>query len=382
MRVLYLSHGNIPSKWAHTFQVMKMAEALAARVERLELVTARSWLPSRVNRIDLHRWYGVSPSLRVVRLPVHAHLRGEYFACDESPRFDAAAAWYARLKRPDLVYTRSITAAARCAAAGLATILESHLPGDAPRLAELRAAARLPALRCLVTVTDALREDWIAEGVPAGKIRVWPDAVDLERFRDLPAPEAARATLGSAREGSLAVYCGHFYEAKGVPCLIEAARRLPKVRFELVGGWPADIARLRESARDCESLRFAGFVANAQVPLHLAAADVLVLPNSGRFPQARTTSPLKLFEYMAARRPIVATRIPALAGLLRHAENAWLVTPDSAQALADGIERVLADPGLAQRLAERAWRDVQHYTWERRATELLEAAGATSRSRP
>jgi len=85
---------------------------------------------------------------------------------------------------------------------------------------------------------------------------------------------------------------------------------------------------------------------------------------------------------MAARRPIVATRIPALAGLLRHAENAWLVTPDSAQALADGIERVLADPGLARRLAERAWRDVQHYTWERRATELLEAAGATSRSRP
>lgn len=380
MRVLYLSHGNIPSKWAHTFQAMKMAEALAARVEHLELVTARSVLPSRVNRVDLHHWYGVSASLRVVRLPVHANLHGECFTSDENPRFDVAAAWYARLKRPDLVYTRSIAAATCCAAAGLATILESHLPGDAPRLAELRAAARLPALRCLVTVTDALREDWIAADVPAAKIRVWPDAVDLERFRDLPEPEAARATLGVAREGSLAVYCGHFYEAKGVPCLIEAARRLPKLRFELVGGWPADIARLRESARDCESLRFAGFVANTQVPMRLAAADVLVLPNSGRFPQARTTSPLKLFEYMAARRPIVATRIPALAGLLRHGENAWLVTPDSAQALADGIERVLADPGLAQRLAEQAWRDVQHYTWERRAAELLEAADAADRS--
>jgi len=382
VRVLYLSHGNIPSKWAHTFQVMKMAEALAARVARLELVTARSLLPSRVNAVDLRRWYGVGESLRIVRLPVHLRLSGECFTCDESPRFDAAAAWYARWRRPDLVYTRSIGAAARCAAAGLATLLESHLPAGAPRLAALRDTARLPALLGLVTVTEALREDWIDAGVPAGKIQVWPDAVDLARFRPQPSPAEARAALGSSREGALAVYCGHFYEHKGVACLIEAARRLPKVRFELVGGWPADIARLRESAHDCETLRFAGFVPNERVPLRLAAADVLVLPNSARFPQARTTSPLKLFEYMAARRPIVATRIPALAGLLRHGENAWLVAPDSAEALADGIERVLAEPELAQRLAEQAWRDVQHYTWERRAADVLDAAVAARERLP
>jgi glycosyltransferase involved in cell wall biosynthesis len=104
---------------------------------------------------------------------------------------------------------------------------------------------------------------------------------------------------------------------------------------------------------------------------------VLVLPNSARFPQARTTSPLKLFEYMAARRPIVATRIPALAGLLRHGENAWLVAPDSAEALAEGIESVLASPAVGERLAEQAWRDVQHYTWKRRAADILAANDGT-----
>ena len=127
-----------------------------------------------------------------------------------------------------------------------------------------------------------------------------------------------------------------------------------------MGGWPEDIERLRERARGCETVRFEGFVANSRVPGYLAAADVLVLPNSGRFPQARTTSPLKLFEYMASRRPIVATRIPALAGLLRHGENAWLVSPDCAESLAEGILRVIDDrrargsasrPGLARRAA-------------------------------
>jgi glycosyltransferase involved in cell wall biosynthesis len=376
VKVLYLSPGNLPSKWAHTFQVVKMAEALAAQVERLELVTARSLLPSRINRIDLHGWYGVSPQLRIVRLPVHARLRGECFSHDASPRFDFVAAWYARLRRPDLVYSRSIPAAERCAASGLATIVESHIPVGHPQFAQLRAAADHTALRRLVTVSEVLREEWIAAGLPAAKISVWPDAVDLERFEHSPPLPAARDALRLPREGALAVYCGHFYDEKGVPTLVDAARLLRKATVQLVGGWPADIERMRERAQGCETLRCCGFVENARVPLHLAAADVLVLPNSARFPQARTTSPLKLFEYMAARRPIVATRIPALAGLLRHGENAWLVAPDSAEALAEGIESVLASPALAERLAEQAWRDVQNYTWKRRAADVLATLAA------
>jgi glycosyltransferase involved in cell wall biosynthesis len=354
---------------------MKMAEALAPHFERFELLTARSLLPGRVNRVDLQRWYGLRRRLRVVRLPVHARWPAECFTQEASPRFDRAAVWYARLRRPALVYSRSIAAGERCAASGLPTIVEAHTPRGHPQLARLREATAHPALRCLVTVTEALREEWTAAGIPAGKIRVWPDAVDLERFAGLPPAAAARSALGVPAEGALAVYCGHFYDAKGVPCLVDAARLLPKVTVELVGGWPADLARMRERAGGCETLRFAGFVANERVPLHLAAADVLVLPNSARSPEARTTSPLKLFEYMAARRPIVATRIPALAGLLRHGENAFLVAPDSPEALARGIESLIAEPSFAARLAEQAWRDVQQYTWKRRAEEILASAG-------
>ncbi len=375
MRCLYLSQGNIPSKWAHSVQAMKMAEALAAEFDELELVTARSLLPSRVNRVDLSAWYGVGPALRVVRLPLHLALRGDCFRASESARFDLAAAWYARRARPDLVYSRSPGAALRCARSGIPSVLESHVSPTPRWLPALRAAAALPALRRLVTVTPALRDDWIAAGLPAEKLCVWPDAVDLERFAAPLAPQAARAQLGLPTGGPLAVYCGHLYAHKGVETLVDAARRLPKLAVDLVGGWPEDIARMRERARGCETLHFAGFVANALVPIRLAAADLLVLPNSARFPQARTTSPLKLFEYMAARRPIVATRIPALAGWLRHGENAWLVAPDSPEALARGIERVLADPELGARLAEAAWRDVQPYTWRRRAAALLGAAG-------
>jgi glycosyltransferase involved in cell wall biosynthesis len=253
---------------------------------------------------------------------------------------------------------------------------------DHPGFGVLRGALAHRAMLAVVTVTPALRDAWVRAGVPAERIRVWPDAVDLERFADPPPAEAARAAIGLPRGAPLAVYCGHLYEEKGAPVLIAAAHLSSKVAVHVVGGWPEDVARLRESARGCASVRFAGFVANSQVPLHLAAADVLVLPNSGRFPQARTTSPLKLFEYMAARRPIVASRIPAFEGLLRHGANAWLVAPDSPEALAEGIEHVLAEPSLGEQLAEQAWRDVQQYTWKRRAAEILaslEGAGGEGR---
>jgi glycosyltransferase involved in cell wall biosynthesis len=242
----------------------------------------------------------------------------------------------------------------------------------------LREIAERPSLRAFVTVTDALRDDWIAAGVPAARIHVWPDAVDLERFQALPPASEARAQLGLTHEGSLVVYCGHFYPAKGVPCLVDAGRLLPKATLLLVGGWPEDIERMRAEARGCETIHFTGFVANERVPLHLAAADVLVLPNSARTREAHTTSPLKLFEYMAARRPIVATRIPAFEGLLRHGANAWLVAPDSPEALAGGIERVLAAPSLAAEIAEQAWRDVQKFTWKRRAAEILASLEAAT----
>lgn len=378
MRVLYISNGNIPSKWAHTFQVMKMAEALAAQVERLDLLTARGLLFDRPNRVDLHGWYGVSPSLRIIRLPTRLRAPADFLTHYDDARFDHAAVWYARLRRPDLVYSRSVGAAAGCVAHGLPTLLETHIHSGMRQLGLLREIADRPALRALVTVTDALRDDWIAADVPAARIHVWPDAVDLERFQALPPVPEARAQLGLPHEGPLVVYCGHFYPAKGVPCLVDAGRLLPKATLLLVGGWPEDIERMRAQARGCETIHFSGFVANERVPLHLAAADVLVLPNSARTREARTTSPLKLFEYMAARRPIVATRVPALEGLLQHGRNAWVVAPDSPEALAAGIERVLADPGLGARLAEQAWQDVQHYTWRRRAADLLALAGSGS----
>ena len=88
------------------------------------------------------------------------------------------------------------------------------------------------------------------------------------------------------------------------------------------------------------------------------------------------TSPLKLFDYMAAGVPIVATDVPALREVLVDGENALLVPPGDPEALAGAIDWILGDPALAERLRRRAFAEVADYTWERRAERIIEAVDA------
>ena len=121
-----------------------------------------------------------------------------------------------------------------------------------------------------------------------------------------------------------------------------------------------------------------GHVPYDQVPGVLAGASVALLPLPDE-PVARLfTSPLKLFDYMAAGVPIVASDLPALREVLRHEENALLARPGDPDAFADAVRRLLADPALAARLGAQARADVHRYSWDARADALLGFLGGGS----
>ena len=176
--------------------------------------------------------------------------------------------------------------------------------------------------------------------------------------------------------GPVVGYAGHLYPWKGPDVLIAAIERLPGVRALVVGGLAgeADLERVRALADRIAPGRvtFAGQVDPPRVAGLLRQADVLVVPNTPGRVSAAYTSPLKLFEYMASGRPIVASDLPALREVLRPDENAVLVEAGDAGSLAAGLARVLGDAALASRLAAQAREDVREWTWARRA-ERIEA---------
>jgi len=82
-------------------------------------------------------------------------------------------------------------------------------------------------------------------------------------------------------------------------------------------------------------------------------------------------SPLKMFEYMAAQRPIIASDLPSIREILNE-NNAVLIKPDSPDDLARGIEQLLKKPDFSAKIAKRAYQDVQRYTWQKRTEKILD----------
>ncbi len=172
-------------------------------------------------------------------------------------------------------------------------------------------------------------------------------------------------------------YAGHLYPWKGVDVLVEALAHVPNVRGLIIGGHEKepDLERVRALAARLGvsgRIEFTGQVPPAAVAARLQEADILTLPNPASAISSHATSPLKLFEYMAAGRAIVASNLPSIGEVLVDDVNAVLVTPGDAGALAAGISRLAADPSRRQRLASAARDGVADYSWDRRA-ERLEA---------
>jgi glycosyltransferase involved in cell wall biosynthesis len=212
---------------------------------------------------------------------------------------------------------------------------------------------------------------------------VSPNGVDLERYARLPSPEEARHGLGLA-EGFTAGYTGHLYAGRGIGLILELARRNPDLRFVLAGGNPAAVEdwRMRAEQYGLSNVALLGFVPNERLPLVQAACEVLLMPYerhiavSGGGDTSETASPMKVFEYMAAGRPVLSSDLPIVRELLNE-ETAVLLPPEDSESWNSALRRLRDDPGRRAGLAARASRAVEAHTWTARARRALEGLEAT-----
>jgi glycosyltransferase involved in cell wall biosynthesis len=171
-------------------------------------------------------------------------------------------------------------------------------------------------------------------------------------------------------------YVGGLSPWKGVDTLVSSMKYLQKSRLIIVGGSPPrDMERLKKLVIENnleDRIIFKGFVPYKSAREYLERARVLVLPNRDYFYNRYFSCNIKLFEYMAAAAPIVASDLPALREILKDGKSAILVKPDDPKALAEGIKKALEDEELSRRIAENAYEDVKQYTWDKRAERILE----------
>jgi PEP-CTERM/exosortase A-associated glycosyltransferase len=220
------------------------------------------------------------------------------------------------------------------------------------------------------TICEGLRHDMVGRGIPADKITVIPNAVDIDSFNvSGQADDALKNKLGLA--GCTVVgFIGSFYAYEGLDLLLDALPRviasLPDVRVLLVGGGPQDAALKAQVARlKLEPyVVFTGRVPHSEVQRYYDLVDVLAYPrHSMRLTELVT--PLKPLEAMAQGRLLVASDVGGHKELIRHGETGMLFKAGSAESLADTLLHVVAKKDLWPHLrragrefveVERNWR--------------------------
>ncbi|MFO7320458.1 MAG: glycosyltransferase family 4 protein [Chloroflexota bacterium] len=391
MKLVYIANIRLPTEKAHGLQIMQNCEAFADAGAKVSL-----WVPWRFNTRAMRKagdpwtFYGVRRNFTLRRLP----------CIDLIPLFPnrtdlpAKLAFYLQLwtftlfvflralgTKANIFYSRdalplvllSLVKPRRCLAYEVHRLAQ---PG-AGRWLQRKALSRCGAI---FPMTNALAEDLARIGADPARMTVAHDGIRASRFANAPTQAEARARLGWPEDAFIVGYVGRLQTLamdKGVGNLVRALAQVEGASLAIVGG-PREIVetlrgRWERLGMPPENFFYAGQVAPDAVPVFLSAFDVCAMP----FPQqehfARHASPLKLFEYMASRRPIVASDLPAFAEVVRDGVNALLVPPDDIDALAEAICRLRDNPGLRQFLGDAAHKRVlARYTWDRRAQLILD----------
>jgi glycosyltransferase involved in cell wall biosynthesis len=410
MKMLYISNARLPSPMAHGLQIIQNCEAFADTSIEDEPVEVTLWVPhtSRSESVDdLWAFYGVKRNFQLRRLPCMdlLHLTGtdsflyRLLFYLQYGSFSLVVLIASLFTAVDVIYSRdplivALIGSIRRFRPRRMLIYEVHQFATASIGRRIQRWA-LTLSDLAVAITEPLRDKLQALQVDCSSptpIIVAHDGIRRARFESLPTQGEARKQIGTHQDVFVVGYVGRLQTlgmSKGLDTLIDAISRLQDrgLRLLVVGG-PEDTvvdyrAQWQAHGLSSEYFIYAGQVAAEAVPVYLAACDVLAMPLPFTEHFAQFSSPMKLFEYMAAGASgaaILATDLPSWSDVVQDGVHALLVPPSDSAAMAAALKRLRDDPVLCRRLGAAASELVfTDYTWEARAQKILVALCSTLR---
>lgn len=371
-KLFLLYHGRFPGEKAASLFAAKSAEAFAIKGFDVTIV-----VPQRrgVAAQDAFDYFGVKKNFKIVELsmfdafgflPKKAAFWVNFFS------FSRACRKYISVNAgpDDIIYSNESLPLCAASEVSRNIFYEMH---DFPE-SKLRFFGKFLARTRWILVHNKWKVAKLYEtfDVPENKVLYEPNAVNIDEFDQHISANDARKKLSLPLDRKIAIYTGSLFSWKGVDTLAQAADMIDGDFLAVfVGGTDRDIASFKSKYGSSKHILIAGHKKHAEIPLWQKAADILVLPNSGKESiSLYYTSPMKLFEYMASKKLIVASDIPSIREILND-KNSVLVPPDNPLALAGAIKALMHDPKRGEIIATQAFRDVSDHTWEKRAERII-----------
>ncbi len=388
MKIDYFANCRLPTEKAHGYQISKMAESFGLAGATVNLIISVRRNPNFWDK-NLFDFYRLKRTFSVVQLkswdPVfllnwpagfYIKVQGLIFSLRLFSRLFAR--WLSRSDFGAVYYTRDEYLLP------LLQLFSRRVVWEAHSLPRRKKIFRFFFRRCfrLIVLTERLKRELVELGVPPGRILVAPDAVDLKVFQLEIGKSEARRRLNLPADKKIICYTGSF-RTKGMPKGVEEAVKaleilnLPEIFFLAVGGRPEEIEnfrRLAETRGLAGQTFFLGRVSREELAIYQRAADILVMPFPDFPHYAYYMSPLKMFEYLAAGRPIIASNLPAVREILSR-EYCFFCRPGDPGDLAAAIKGVLSNSRLADKLSANSRRLAGRYCWSSRAEKIIEFLG-------
>lgn len=377
MKIIYIANARIPTEKAHGLQIMKMCEAFASHGLDLELI-----LPNRINTlklkgIDPFDYYHVKKNFQIKKIKsfdprfLLVGPSGIYIKFQVLFFIFGLLIYliFKKNKQESIFYTRDEQLLPLLQLFSNKVIWEAH---NLPKHKNLYLKYWRKCYK-IISITSGLKNELIKNGLVDDKIIVSSDATDLDQFINIEeSKEDLRKKLSLPLDKNIITYTGHLYKWKGVQTLVDAMPLLTSNELlVIVGGTDKDILNLKNKTKGMTNILIIGHLPQHQIPDYLKASDILVLPNSASSTISHTyTSPLKLFEYMASEKPIIASDLPSIREILNN-YNSVLVDPDDSEKLAKAINLVLSDATLSDKISKQSFTDVQKYSWLSRAKNII-----------
>jgi glycosyltransferase involved in cell wall biosynthesis len=368
MRLAYITNASLTDGWAHSVQIANMCSSFAQAGAEVTL-----FVPYRkqFSNNDIFDFYKLPRNFKVKFLPCI-----DLFFSNPSPflywlrfiSFYISARVYVWFHKFDVLYSRDLYSVVFFPS----IVIEQH---SFPSRVSFLHKFFLKRINKLVTLTSYIKQDYVRTGVKEDKIFVAQSAVDLSKFEG----EAKEINISGISAGDFVYgYIGTLKTMgmeKGVKIGLEVLKYLPlNFKFLIVGGEKPDIEYYVNIAKEYgveDRAVFIGQVAYSDIYSYSQKCDVFIAPFPDFKHYSYFMSPLKIFEYMASKKPIISTLLPTILEVLQNEKNSILVPPNDVQSVVNAIKYLSENPNISMKLAESAYNDVIEFTWDKRAEKIL-----------
>lgn len=345
-KTLFITRLRVPAAKAYSTNVLRVAESIErTRPPSLLVARGNSHLTTRNNLDSRELDTGQPPRIK---------LTSKSNVCF----FMTVFVLLRRHKHAQLlVYSREPEVCIIAQLLGIKTGLHLHTVYGGTALGFLRNLIIRHMSFPILVVSEGMRKYLIhRHAIPPERLHLIRNGVKLSDFSPELSADTACAKLGIKKVKPVCLYTGSLHEGRGIDIILECARSLPDIDFVIVGGDPTNLCILRSRAP--KNVTLTGHQPFAAIPLYLQCADVLLMPYQHRIGLGGNSShdasiigPLKLYEYISAGRPIIASRVPGIAEVLPP-DGCVYADPDDHGQWTRAIRSLIADPILAKKLSD------------------------------